>query len=104
MDVDASTESQGGRAGRFLRRNLPMVAVVLVVLVAVVFVASDRWRRGALIFGGAALLGAALRLFLPTVRVGLLAVRSKPFDVGALTLLGSSIVFLAVTINTLGVG
>ncbi|MBF6356256.1 DUF3017 domain-containing protein [Nocardia higoensis] len=104
MDVDASTESQGGRAGRFLRRNLPMVAVVLVVLVAVVFVASDRWRRGALIFGGAALLGAALRLVLPTARVGLLAVRSKPFDVGALTLLGSSIVFLAVTINTLGVG
>ncbi|WP_051026659.1 DUF3017 domain-containing protein [Nocardia higoensis] len=104
MDVDASTESQGGRAGRFLRGNLPMVAVGLVVLVAVVFVASDRWRRGALIFGGAALLGAALRLCLPTVQVGLLAVRSKPFDVGALTLLGSSIVFLAVTINTLGVG
>jgi len=104
MDVDASTESQGGRAGRFLRANLPMVAVMLVVLVAVVFVASDRWRRGTLIFGGAALLGAALRLCLPTVQVGLLAVRSKPFDVGALTLLGSSIVFLALTINTLGVG
>ncbi|HLS78360.1 MAG TPA: DUF3017 domain-containing protein [Nocardia sp.] len=104
MDVDASAESKGGRAGRFLRDNVPMLVVLLVVLVAVVFVAWDRWRRGALIFGGAALLGAVLRLCLPSVRVGLLAVRSKPFDVGALTLLGSSIMFIAFTINTLGVG
>ncbi|WP_067847343.1 DUF3017 domain-containing protein [Nocardia lijiangensis] len=81
-----------------------MVAVALVVLVAVVFVASDRWRRGALFFGGATLLAAAFRLCLPTAQVGLLAVRSKPFDVGALSLLGSAIVFLAATINTLGVG
>ncbi|WP_431964542.1 DUF3017 domain-containing protein [Nocardia sp. bgisy134] len=81
-----------------------MVAVMLVVLVAVVFVASDRWRRGALFFGGATLLAATFRLCLPSARVGLLAVRSKPFDVGALSLLGSAIVFLAATINTLGVG
>jgi hypothetical protein len=33
----------------------------------------------------------------------LLAVRSRPFDVAALTALGSAIVFLAATINTLGV-
>jgi len=102
-DVEGSGEPRGG-AGQFLRTHLPMVLVGLVVLVAVVFVASDRWRRGALIFGGAALLAAALRLCLPSIRVGVLAVRSKPFDVAALTLLGSAIVFLAVTINTLGVG
>ncbi|WP_280400578.1 DUF3017 domain-containing protein [Nocardia carnea] len=80
-----------------------MVVVVAVIAVAVVFVAQDRWRRGAFFFGGATLIAAGFRLCLPTVRVGLLAVRSKPFDVGALTLLGSAIVFLAATINTLGV-
>ncbi|WP_081706580.1 DUF3017 domain-containing protein [Nocardia sp. CNY236] len=80
-----------------------MAVVAVVMVAAVVFVVFDRWRRGALVFGGATLLAAVFRLCLPTVRVGLLAVRSKPFDVGALTLLGSSIMFLAVTIDTLGV-
>ncbi|MFR9752158.1 DUF3017 domain-containing protein [Nocardia sp. 004] len=81
-----------------------MAIVVLVIVVAAVFVVAERWRRGALFFGGATLLAAAFRLCLPTARVGLLAVRSKPFDVGALTLLGSSIIFLAATIDTLGTG
>lgn len=81
-----------------------MVIVALVILVAVVFVASDRWRRGAFFFGGATLLAAAFRLCLPTVSVGWLAVRSKPFDVATLSIFGSAIVFLAATINTLGVG
>lgn len=106
-DADTSTADQraGSNLGaQFLRCHLPMVVVTLVIVVAIVFVAQDRWRRGALFFGGATLLAAALRLCLPTARVGLLAVRSKPFDVGALTLLGSAIVFIAATINTLGVG
>ncbi len=108
--TDADTplaEHRGGArslGAQFLRCHLPMVVVTLVMVVAVVFVASDRWRRGAFFFGGATLLAAAFRLCLPTAQVGLLAVRSKPFDVGALTLLGSSILFLAATINTLGVG
>ncbi|MET7768575.1 DUF3017 domain-containing protein [Nocardia sp. NPDC005366] len=81
-----------------------MVVVTLVIVLAVVFVASDRWRRGALFFGGATLLAAAFRLCLPTARVGLLAVRSRPFDVAALGLLGSAIVTIAATISTVGVG
>lgn len=105
-DAETSTADEPGsrtKVMRFLRCHLPMLLVVLVIGVAVVFVAQDRWRRGALFFGGATLLAAALRLCLPAARVGLLAVRSKPFDVGALTLLGSAIVFIAATINTLGV-
>ncbi|WP_068014722.1 DUF3017 domain-containing protein [Nocardia mexicana] len=81
-----------------------MLLVVAVLLVAVVFMAQDRWRRGAFVIGGATLLAAALRLSLPTVRVGLLAVRSKPFDVGAYAVLGAAIIALAATINTLGIG
>lgn len=106
-DAETTTADDPGTGSRwagFLRCHLPMVVVAVVVLIAVVFVAQDRWRRGALFFGGATLIAAAFRLCLPTVRVGLLAVRSRPFDVGALTLLGGSIVFLAATINTLGVG
>lgn len=107
-DVDSSAaDRQSGRnslGGQFLRCHLPMVVVTAVVVLAVVFVAWDRWRRGALFFGGATLLAAAFRLCLPTARVGLLAVRSKPFDVAALSLLGAAIVFIAATINTLGIG
>ncbi|MFG1794279.1 DUF3017 domain-containing protein [Nocardia altamirensis] len=80
-----------------------MIVVAAVIVVAVVFVAQERWRRGTLFFGGATLLAAAFRLCLPTARVGLLAVRSKPFDVGALTLLGSAIVLIVATINLGGV-
>ena len=81
-----------------------MLLVAVVMLVAVVFVAQDRWRRGAFFIGGATLLAAAFRLCLPPARVGLLAVRSRPFDVGADTVLGGAIVVLSVTISSLGVG
>ncbi|WP_051499719.1 DUF3017 domain-containing protein [Nocardia sp. BMG51109] len=81
-----------------------MLLVVAVLLVAVIFVAQDRWRRGAYVIGGATLLAAALRACLPTARVGLLAVRSKPFDIGTYTVLGGLIIVLAATISSLGVG
>ncbi|GGK56710.1 DUF3017 domain-containing protein [Nocardia camponoti] len=87
----------------YLRSHLPMTVVSTMIVIAIAFVVWERWRRGALIFGSAALVAAAFRLCLPTVQVGLLAVRSKPFDVAALAALGSSVVFLAATINTLGV-
>jgi hypothetical protein len=107
-DVDPSPAArQSGRNSpgeQFLRCHLPMVIVTVVIVLAVVLVASDRWRRGALFLGGATLLAAAFRLCLPTARVGLLAVRSKPFDVATLSLLGTAIVLIAATINTLGVG
>lgn len=102
-EVRTSADSRPHRGAQFLYCHLPMVVVTVVVILAVIFVASDRWRRGALFFGGATLLAAAFRLCLPTARVGLLAVRSKPFDVGALTVLGSSIVFIAYTVSTAGI-
>ncbi|MFD7842118.1 DUF3017 domain-containing protein [Nocardia sp. NPDC004340] len=80
-----------------------MLLVGAVLVVAVVFLAWDRWRRGTFFFGGATLLAAALRLMLPTDRVGLLAVRSKGFDVVWLTVLGVAIIVLAATISSLGV-
>ncbi|WP_067698479.1 DUF3017 domain-containing protein [Nocardia jejuensis] len=80
-----------------------MLLVAVVMVVAVVFLAWDRWRRGTFFFGGATLLAAALRMLLPADRVGLLAVRGKVFDVVWMTVLGVAIIVLAWTISSLGV-
>ena len=48
--------------GQFAKKNLPMLAVLVVIVVAVVFVLADRWRRGAFVFGVATLLAAVFRL------------------------------------------
>ncbi len=98
---DSRAESgQGFRAA--VARNLPIVAVSVVVLAALVLVLADRWRRGAFIFGCAALLAAVLRLCLPESRVGTLSVRSRAFDVLALGCVGGAIVFLSLSIDPLG--
>ncbi|GAB0102404.1 DUF3017 domain-containing protein [Nocardia sp. JMUB6875] len=99
----AAPESRSSRAGAFVRDNLPMLLVAAVLVVAVVLLAWDRWRRGTYVFGGATLLAAALRMMLPTDRAGLLAVRGKAFDVAWLTVLGGVIIVLAATISSLGV-
>jgi hypothetical protein len=89
---------------RFARRNLPLVAVAVVIAAAVVLVLADRWRRGAFVFGGATILAGVLRWALAPEQVGVLAVRSKGFDVAALLLVGGAIVALAASIDPLGTG
>ncbi|MFM1727930.1 DUF3017 domain-containing protein [Prescottella soli] len=79
-----------------------MLAVLLVVAAAFVLVLADRWRRGALVLGGAMLLAAVLRAVVSPDRVGLLAVRGKGFDVGAMTVVGVAIIALAASIDPLG--
>lgn len=87
---------------RFAKKNLPMVAIAAVILVAIVFVLAERWRRGSFVFGVATLLAAGFRLILSDERAGLLVVRSKTFDVAALTAVGGAIVWLAISIDPLG--
>ncbi|WP_280758859.1 DUF3017 domain-containing protein [Prescottella agglutinans] len=79
-----------------------MLAVLLVVAVAFVLVLADRWRRGALVLGGAMLLAAVLRAVVSPDRVGLLAVRGKGFDVASMTVVGVAIIALAASIDPLG--
>ncbi|WFR74539.1 DUF3017 domain-containing protein [Prescottella defluvii] len=79
-----------------------MLAVLLVVAAAFVLVLADRWRRGALVLGGAMLLAAVLRAVVSPDRVGLLAVRGKGFDVAAMTVVGVAIIALAASIDPLG--
>jgi hypothetical protein len=87
---------------QFVRRNWPLLAVLLVVAAAFVLVLADRWRRGALVLGGAMVLAAVLRAVLSPDRVGLLAVRGKGFDVAAMALVGATIIALAASIDPLG--
>jgi hypothetical protein len=66
---------------------------LLAALVAgLVLATQGYWRRGMILIGGALLAGAALRLFLPVRRVGLLAVRSRAFDVLMLIALGLGVI------------
>lgn len=85
------------------RAPWPVLVVVAFLLVAAVLLAQDHWRRGSLVIGGGALAAGVLRLLLPAARAGVLAVRSKPFDVGSYALLGGTIMVIAGTINPLGI-
>jgi len=62
-------------------RQLPLLAVLVMVGVGLVVVAFDHWRKGIVIIGVALMGAALLRLLLPLRRVGFLAVRSRPVDV-----------------------
>ncbi|QRE82036.1 DUF3017 domain-containing protein [Rhodococcus ruber] len=89
---------------RLARRNLPLLAVTVVIAAAVILVVADRWRRGAFVFGSATLLAGLLRLWVPEDQVGVLAVRSRAFDVSALLVVGGLVIALAVSIDPLGTG
>lgn len=71
---------------------------------ALVLVLLDRWRRGAFTFGVATLLAAWFRLILPETQAGLLAVRTRRFDVAVLAAFGGMIVWLTLSIDPLGTG
>jgi hypothetical protein len=72
--------------------------VLAAVTAGLAAVSQDYWRRGLLVIG-TILLGAGLvRLVLPERLVGLLAVRSRPFDVTMLVVLGAGIVALTLTV------
>ena len=81
-----------------LVRQLPLLAVLVVVAVGLLMVTFEHWRRG-LVVVGLALVGAAvLRLLLPVRRAGFLAVRSRPVDVVLLAATGVSLAVIAATI------
>lgn len=87
---------------RWVLVQIPFMAVVALVVIAAVFLVFDRWRRGAFVFGSAALLAALLRAILPSSRVGLLEVRGRFADVVAMSLAGVAILWLATSIDPLG--
>jgi hypothetical protein len=81
-----------------LVRQLPLLAVLVVVGLGLLSVAFEYWRQG-LVMIGLALIGAAvLRLLLPLRRAGFLAVRSRPVDVVLLAGTGLALTVIALTI------
>jgi hypothetical protein len=81
-------------------RHWPLVVVVVGVAVglALALVGTDGWRLGCVVVGSSLGIGAVERLALPGNEAGLLAVRSKPFDVAVLALAGAAIIALAILV------
>jgi DUF3017 family protein len=81
-----------------LLRQLPLLAVLVVVGVGLVFVTFGHWRRGIVIIGLAMVGAALLRLLLPLRRVGFLAVRSRSVDVALMAGTGLALTVIVLTI------
>jgi Protein of unknown function (DUF3017) len=81
-----------------LLRQLPLLAVLLVVAVGLVFVTFGHWRSGIVVVGLALIGGAVLRVLLPVRLVGFLAVRSRPVDVVLFAATGLALVVIVLTI------
>lgn len=71
------------------------LAMLAVVLGGILVVILGPWRVGIRIFAGALAAGAALRVVLKEQDAGMLAVRSKPIDVGLYLVVAASLATLA---------
>ena len=80
-----------------LLRQLPLLAVLVVVAIGLVVVTFGHWRRGIVIIGLALIGAAVLRVLLPVRRVGFLAVRSRSVDV--LLLAGTGLVLTVIVLT-----
>ena len=82
-----------------IRRLVPVVVVVLIVVVGLAFVVAGHWLRGAALLGAAAGVGAILRLCIPERAIGPLRVRGRIFDVAFL----GALAVLFVLASTVGI-
>lgn len=80
-----------------------MVALFLLAFVASgIFAATEHWRRATFTLGAAMLWLSLMRLTCDSQVIGLLAVRSKRFDVLFSTALGAAVMWLAWSVDSLG--
>lgn len=83
--------------------QLGMVCVFILGFVAAgVWSLTDHWRRATFALGATMLWCALLRLTCDSQVIGLLAVRSKRFDIAFSTGLGAAMVWLAWSVDALG--
>ncbi|MEG9226775.1 DUF3017 domain-containing protein [Aeromicrobium sp. Sec7.5] len=75
------------------------IVLLLLVMLGLGLVALGYWRRGILVIGATFLVSATLRAVVPEEHKGLLAVRSRGFDIAWTTLLGASLLVLGVVID-----
>ena len=81
-----------------LLRQLPLLAVLVVVAIGLLAVTFGHWRSGIVVVGVALMGAAVLRVLLPVRRVGFLAVRSRPVDVVLLAGTGLALAVIVLTI------
>ena len=74
------------------------LAQLVVVAVGLGFVTFGSWRVGLVLVGAAFGLGAIARAVVPVDHTGMLRVRGKAFDVFWMTVLGASIIVLAIVV------
>ncbi len=70
-----------------VRRQWPLLSVLLGIVVAMSFVAMDRFRVGSVLLALSVIAAFVLRLVLPGDAVGLLAVRRRSVDLVVLGVL-----------------
>lgn len=84
------------------RLQWPVLLVGLIFVAAFALVATNFWRRGALLIGIGVGVAAVLRLLLSDERAGLLAVRGKTMDFATTATVGAAMCYIAATIDPLG--
>lgn len=90
--TDPASSSPGG----LLRE--PLVWLLVVVTAGLVFIRAEHTRAGLAVIASALALGALLRLLLSPRAAGLLAVRTRAFDVAVLSALAMSLGILIVVV------
>jgi hypothetical protein len=83
------------RRRRSWLRQWPIGIVLIGVAVAMVLIALDSFRAGAVLLAASVLLAAFLRLLLPESEAGMLVVRSRNIDVTLLAFLGIGLSILS---------
>ncbi|MDX6228639.1 MAG: hypothetical protein QOI76_2029 [Frankiales bacterium] len=101
--MTSQPESHTGRVRRPLG-ELPVAVVLLIAGGGVAAITLSHWRRGMFLVGLAALVAAVLRLVLHSRDAGLLVVRSRVFDVLALTFMGVAVLVLTHVVPASGSG
>ncbi len=89
-------------ARKFFGAQWPILLVGLFLVLAFALVAAGYWRRGALVMAIGVGVAAALRLTLTDERAGLLAVRTRTFDVLTTASVSAAVLYIAWTIDPLG--
>lgn len=82
-----------------VRAQAPLVAVLMVVVIAFVRIGFQHWREGTTGLGVALLLAAVLRACLTDRTAGLLAVRPRRIDVVTYTVFGLVVILVSLTIT-----
>lgn len=82
-----------------MRRETPLVVVLLGAALALVLAMAVNWEAGLIVLGGDLLLAASLRLLLTDVRIGLLAIRSRAMDAGMLLATGGALIIISTNLG-----